>query len=83
MNYPSTYAEALLEHRYPELIRHKLFTFINVIGLSLGIAIFLSLTGYVNYQFSFDKFYKDGDRSTGSITSKINTASPYCKAHAP
>jgi len=44
------------------LIRHKLFTFINVIGLSLGIAIFLSLTGYVNYQFSFDKFYKDGDR---------------------
>src|SRR5882762_1516357 len=44
------------------LTRNKLFTFINVIGLSLGIAIFLSLTGYVNYQFSFDKFYEDGDR---------------------
>jgi putative ABC transport system permease protein len=44
------------------LTRNKLFTFINVIGLSVGIAIFLSLTGYVNYQFSFDKFYKDGDR---------------------
>jgi len=44
------------------LTRNKLFTFINVIGLSLGIATFLSLTGYVNYQFSFDKFYKDGDR---------------------
>ena len=44
------------------LTRNKLFTFLNVIGLSLGIAIFLSLTGYINYQFSFDKFYKDGNR---------------------
>ena len=44
------------------LVRNKLFTFINVIGLSIGIAIFLALTGYVNYQFSFDKFYPDGDR---------------------
>jgi putative ABC transport system permease protein len=44
------------------LTRNKLFTFINVIGLSIGIAIFLSLTGYVRYQFSFDKFYAEGDR---------------------
>jgi putative ABC transport system permease protein len=44
------------------LLRNKLFTFINVIGLSISIAIFLFLTGYVQYQFSFDKFYKDVDR---------------------
>src|SRR6185436_3310494 len=44
------------------LTRNKLFTFINVIGLSIGIAIFLALTGYVRYQFSFDKFYEGGDR---------------------
>jgi putative ABC transport system permease protein len=44
------------------LFRNKLFTFINVIGLSISIAIFLSLTGYVKYQFSFDKFYEGGDR---------------------
>lgn len=44
------------------LFRKKLFTSINVIGLSISIAIFLSLTGYVRYQFSFDKFYKDVDR---------------------
>ena len=44
------------------LFRWKLFTFINIAGLSLSIAIFLSLTGYVRYQFSFDKFYKAGDR---------------------
>jgi putative ABC transport system permease protein len=44
------------------LIRNKLFTSINIIGLSLSIAIFLALTSYVRYQFSFDKFYDDGDR---------------------
>jgi putative ABC transport system permease protein len=44
------------------LFRNKLFTFINVIGLSISIAIFLSLTAYVQYQFSFDKFYEGGDR---------------------
>lgn len=44
------------------LFRYKLFTSINVVGLSISIAIFLALTGYVNYHFSFDKFYTDGDR---------------------
>jgi putative ABC transport system permease protein len=32
------------------------------VGLSVSIVIFLALTGYVNYQFSFDKFYPGGDR---------------------
>jgi putative ABC transport system permease protein len=33
-----------------------------VIGLSVGIAIFLAFSGYVRYQISFDKFYENGDR---------------------
>lgn len=44
------------------LLRQKLFTSINILGLSISIAIFLALTAYVQYQFSFDKFYKNGDR---------------------
>ena len=44
------------------LLRWKLFTFINIAGLSLSISIFLALTGYVRYQLSFDKFYKEGER---------------------
>jgi putative ABC transport system permease protein len=44
------------------LVRNKLFTLINILGLSIGIAVFLALIGYVRYQFSFDKFYPDGDR---------------------
>jgi len=47
---------------FRNLLRYKLFTSINVIGLSISIAIFLALIGYVQYQFSFDKFYEHGDR---------------------
>jgi putative ABC transport system permease protein len=41
------------------LLRNKLFTSINVVGLSVSIALFMALTGYVAYQFSYDTFYKD------------------------
>lgn len=44
------------------LSRNRLFTAINIIGLSVSIAIFLALTGYVTYQFSYDRFYPDADR---------------------
>ena len=44
------------------LLRSKLFTSINVIGLSVSIALFMALTGYVAYQFSYDTFYKDAER---------------------
>lgn len=44
------------------LVRNKMSTSINIIGLSVSIAIFLTLTGYVAYQFSYDKFYPNGDR---------------------
>jgi putative ABC transport system permease protein len=44
------------------LLRSKLFTSINVIGLSVSIALFMALTGYVAYQFSYDTFYNDAER---------------------
>ncbi len=44
------------------LMRSKLFTSINVVGLSVSIALFMALTGYVAYQFSYDTFYKDAER---------------------
>jgi putative ABC transport system permease protein len=44
------------------LARNKRFVMINVIGLSLGIAVFLALTTYVQYHLSFDQFYAGGDR---------------------
>jgi putative ABC transport system permease protein len=44
------------------LFRNKVFTSINIVGLSVSIAIFLVLTSYVGYQFSFDKSYPDSER---------------------
>ncbi|WP_121811679.1 ABC transporter permease [Mucilaginibacter kameinonensis] len=42
--------------------RHKLFTLINVIGLSIGISAFLAIYFIVRHDFTFDKFHKDSDR---------------------
>lgn len=42
--------------------RHKLFTFINIIGLSIGISAALVIYLIVHFDFSFDKFHQDGDR---------------------
>jgi putative ABC transport system permease protein len=44
------------------LLRNKLFASINIIGLSIATGVFLALITYVQYHFSFDKFYKDSDR---------------------
>src|SRR3978361_1964822 len=42
--------------------RHKLFTLINIIGLSIGISAALVIYLIVHYDFTFDKFHKDSDR---------------------
>src|SRR5277367_4292474 len=42
--------------------KHKLFTLINVIGLSIGISAALVIYLIVHYDFTFDKFHKDDDR---------------------
>ncbi len=42
--------------------RHKLFTLINIIGLSIGISAALVIYLIVSYDFTFDKFHKDSDR---------------------
>jgi len=42
--------------------KHKLFTFINIIGLSIGISAALVIYLIVHYDFTFDKFHPNGDR---------------------
>lgn len=42
--------------------RHKTFTFINVIGLSIGISASLVIFLIVYHDFCFDRFHKDGNR---------------------
>ena len=44
------------------LWKHKVFTAINIAGLAIGISASLVIYLLVQYDFSFDKFHKDGDR---------------------
>ena len=42
--------------------KHKLFTLINIIGLSIGISASVVIYLIVHYDFTFDKFHRDSDR---------------------
>ena len=42
--------------------RNKTFSLINIFGLAIGISAALVICLIVQYDFSFDKFHKDGDR---------------------
>ncbi|HYC28963.1 MAG TPA: ABC transporter permease, partial [Chitinophagaceae bacterium] len=42
--------------------KNKVFSFINILGLSIGISAALVIYLIVAYDLGFDKFHKDGDR---------------------
>ncbi|MCE7995345.1 MAG: FtsX-like permease family protein [Roseivirga sp.] len=44
------------------LLKHKFYSFINIAGLSLGLAACLLITMYITNELSYDKFHKDADR---------------------
>lgn len=44
------------------LVRNKLYTLVNVLGLALGICACLVIYLIVSYEFSFDSFHPDRDR---------------------
>ncbi|MFI5163517.1 MAG: FtsX-like permease family protein [Sphingobacteriales bacterium] len=48
--------------------RHKVFTLINITGLSVGIASCLVIYLLVRHDFTFDKFEKDGNRIYRVVT---------------
>jgi putative ABC transport system permease protein len=40
------------------LLRNKAFSFINIVGLALGMTASLFLLGYVSFEFSYDRFHE-------------------------
>ena len=44
------------------LIRHKLFSGINILGLALGLSAFLLIQEYVNFEKSYDTHYENADQ---------------------
>lgn len=53
---------------FRHLARNKAFSFINILGLSIGICASLVIFLIVQYDYSFDKFHKDGERIYRVVT---------------
>jgi putative ABC transport system permease protein len=61
---------------YRNFFRNKVFSLINVLGLSIGIASALVIFLIVHYDFSFDKFEKDSDRVYRVVTVMTFSGTP-------
>ena len=42
--------------------RHKLYAFINILGLALGLAVFMLIALFIQFELSYDKFHENHDR---------------------
>jgi len=51
-----------LKISFRNFIRSKVYSSINIIGLSIGLSVFILIMLFVQYQLSFDNFYKNSDR---------------------
>jgi putative ABC transport system permease protein len=51
-----------LKTAWRNLLKNKVFSFINILGLAIGLSCFLLITMYVLDETSFDKFHKKADR---------------------
>jgi len=47
---------------FRQISRNKVFTILNLLGLSVGMAAFMLLLQFVIYENSFDEFHENSDR---------------------
>jgi putative ABC transport system permease protein len=68
------------------LLKNRVFTVINIVGLAAGIAAFLFITTYVGFEKSYENFIPNAD-NTWRITLDQYNGSEYvvtdCETHAP
>ncbi|HEX9970498.1 MAG TPA: ABC transporter permease, partial [bacterium] len=51
-----------LKITFRNIAKQKGYSFINITGLALGMALFILIARYIQFEFSFDKFHKNYDR---------------------
>src|ERR1700744_389978 len=44
---------------YRTLVKNKVYTLVNVLGLTIGIAAYILISAYVNFEKSYDRMFKD------------------------
>ncbi len=47
---------------FRNLLKNRAFSFINILGLSIGIACFLLIYQFLRFEFGFDRFHENSDR---------------------
>src|SRR5476651_2331663 len=65
------------------LMRFKVFTLINILGLAIGISAALVIYLIVHYDFTFDKFEKDNDRIYRVVSDMKFSGNPYHNSGVP
>ena len=48
---------------FRNLLRKKVFSFINILGLAIGMAAFFLIIQYVSFEWSYDRFHENSDRT--------------------
>ncbi len=56
---------------FRNLVKHKAYTFINVFGLATGLAAFLLIQQYVQFEKSYDRFHPDADQLYRLTTDQV------------
>ncbi|GAB3316688.1 ABC transporter permease [Larkinella ripae] len=76
-----------LKIAFRNLLKHKTFGFINIIGVAIGLACFLLIALYVRDEISYDRFHTKADRTyrvlrtflnsnDGTVELKLGTVAP-------
>ena len=53
---------SFIKSSFRVLVRHRAFSLVNVLGLALGISVFIALALYIQFELSFDKFHVNAER---------------------
>lgn len=59
------------------LLRHKFYSFINILGLTIGMTCCMFILMFVNHEMSYDQFWKDSERI---FRVTLNKTGPYTPA---
>lgn len=57
---------------YRNLLKNQVFTFINLLGVAIGMAAFLLIMQYVRFERSYESFHKNGDNILRVVTEFYN-----------
>ena len=60
-----------LKISWRNLIQNKVYSFINITGLAIGLAVCMLIVLYVGHEYSYDRFHKNAERIF-SVNQKLN-----------